>query len=416
MEHFEELTDGVFAFERMAQPEAVVDLVMVAAADLLTPQVATTLEIIEDSLHGTRGDPDDVAEVTLAEIRIATEGHHHVRVVRQERPRRQVGFRFDQRHPLIIRIARHLLPGSISGARYSVDLPFIYLLKSVFYTDAPCPPPPTSHRDTSTTGRQTRRHDSRALLTAHDERVLAKAIEAGRDAAQRLADGSADAGDEQLIVDGENARHHFIEANVRLVQSIANKFNVPMHLDREDLVQDGMIGLDKAVDKFDWRRGFKFSTYATWWIRQSIQRGLEASATTIRIPGHRSRELRIAAAATTSRLTGELAMIDMLSQLDSMDRPLGDGTDTLGSMVRSNDEGPDETAERNVRSEQIDALLDHLDPTSRYAVAARFGLRGHEAVTFAVIANELGVTPQAVRRRVERAIEKLRTHAELIAA
>ena len=142
---------------------------------------------------------------------------------------------------------------------------------------------------TSTTSTRTRRHDRRALLTADDERVLAKAIEAGRRAAQRVADGCADVGDEQLIIDGENARHHFIEANVRLVQSIANKFNVPMHLDRDDLVQDGMIGLDKAVDKFDWRRGYKFSTYATWWIRQAIQRGLEASATTIRIPGHRSR-------------------------------------------------------------------------------------------------------------------------------
>ncbi len=269
---------------------------------------------------------------------------------------------------------------------------------------------------TSTTSTRTRRHDRRALLTADDERVLAKAIEAGRRAAQRVADGCADVGDEQLIIDGENARHHFIEANVRLVQSIANKFNVPMHLDRDDLVQDGMIGLDKAVDKFDWRRGYKFSTYATWWIRQAIQRGLEASATTIRIPGHRSRELRNAAAASTGRLTGDLAMIDMLGQLESMDRPLGDGADTIGAMVRSRDEGPDETAERNIRGEQIDALLDHLDPASRYAVAARFGLRGQESATFADIADVLGVTPQAVRRRVERAIEKLRTHAELIAA
>ncbi len=263
-------------------------------------------------------------------------------------------------------------------------------------------------------GRQ-RRDDRRALLTANDERALAMTIEAGREAARRIADGTAGDGDEQLVIDGEHARHHFIEANVRLVQSIANKFNVPMHLDRDDIVQDGMIGLDRAVEKFDWRRGYKFSTYATWWIRQSIQRGLEASATTIKIPGHRSRELRIATAGA-GRLSDELAVIEMLSQLESMDRPLGDGTDSVGSMVRSDDEGPDERAERNVQGEQIDALLDHLDPTSRYAVAARFGLRGHEPVTFAVIADELGVTPQAVRRRVERAIDKLRAHAAPIAA
>ena len=221
------------------------------------------------------------------------------------------------------------------------------------------------------------------------------------------------------MTEGERARHHFIEANVRLVQSIANRFSVPAHLDREDIVQDGMIGLEKAVEKYDWRRGYKFSTYATWWIRQSIQRGLEASATTIRIPGHRTRELRNAVAASTAtggRLDDELAMIDMLSQLESMDRPIGDGPDTLGTLVASDDEGPDEAAERNVARERIDALLDHLDDTSAFAVAARFGLRGHEPATFAVIAEELGVTPQAVRRRVERAIAKLRTHAEPIAA
>jgi RNA polymerase sigma factor (sigma-70 family) len=109
-------------------------------------------------------------------------------------------------------------------------------------------------------------------------------------------------------------------------------------------------------------------------------------------------------------------MIDMLSQLESMDRPIGDGPDTLGTLVASDGEGPDEAAERNVAREQIDALLDHLDDTSAFAVAARFGLRGHEPATFAVIAEQLGVTPQAVRRRVERAIAKLRTHAEPIAA
>jgi len=275
----------------------------------------------------------------------------------------------------------------------------------------------------TTTGRPTGarrvRRDHRALLTAADERWLAQAIEAGRDASLRVAADDARDGDTELVSEGERARHHFIEANVRLVQSIANRFSVPVHLDRDDIVQDGMIGLEKAVEKFDWRRGYKFSTYATWWIRQSIQRGLEASATTIRIPGHRTRELRTAIAASTAtgvRLDDELAMIDMLSQLESMDRPIGDGPDTLGTLVASSEEGPDEAAERRVARQQIDALLEHLDETSAFAVAARFGLRGHEPATFAVIAEELGVTPQAVRRRVERAIAKLRTHAEPIAA
>jgi RNA polymerase sigma factor (sigma-70 family) len=278
----------------------------------------------------------------------------------------------------------------------------------------------TSHSTTTSTtaasGR--RRRDHRALLTAADERRLAQAIEAGRDAADRLERGEGLTGDADLVVEGSRARNHFIEANVRLVQSIANRYSVPVHLDRDDIVQDGMLGLEKAVAKFDWRRGYKFSTYATWWIRQSIQRGLESSASTIRIPGHRTRELRTALAATLTgeRLSDDLAMIDMLSQLESMDRPIGDGPDTLGTMVACDQEGPDDAAERLVTGERVDALLDQLEPTSAYVVAARFGLRGHEPATFAVIAEELGVTPQAVRRRVERAIAKLRTHAEPIAA
>ncbi len=281
----------------------------------------------------------------------------------------------------------------------------------------PTPRPRVPADDTAGTRRP--RRDHRALLTAADERWLAQAIEAGRDAQLRFDEGTPRDGDAELVAEGQRARHHFIEANVRLVQSIANRFSVPVHLDRDDIVQDGMIGLEKAVEKFDWRRGYKFSTYATWWIRQSIQRGLEASATTIRIPGHRTRELRSAIAASTTsgrRLDDEMAMIDMLSQLESMDRPIGDGPDTLGTLVASDDEGPDEAAERRIAREQIDALLEHLDDISAFAVAARFGLRGRTPATFAAIADELGVTPQAVRRRVERAIVKLRDHAEPIAA
>jgi RNA polymerase primary sigma factor len=275
------------------------------------------------------------------------------------------------------------------------------------------------HAPTAQRSPSRRRPDRRVLLSADDERALAQAIEAGRSARARLLDGGAIDGDVELVAEGERARHHFIEANVRLVQSIANKFNVPIHLDREDIVQDGMIGLEKAVEKFDWRRGYKFSTYATWWIRQAIQRGLEASATTIRIPGHRSRELRNAVAdavASGGRLDDDLAKIDMLTQLESMDRPIGDGLDTLGTLVAGDDEGPDEAAERSVTRQRVGALLEHLDETSAYAVAARFGLRGHEPATFTTIAAELGVTPQAVRRRVERAMVKLRSHAEPIAA
>ena len=180
-------------------------------------------------------------------------------------------------------------------------------------TPSPTPRP----RSRARRQRSTLRRD---LLTAQDERELSKAIEAGRAARKRIDAGDARPDDHELVERGAEARSHFIEANIRLVQSIANRFSVPAHLDREDIVQDGMIGLEKAVEKFDWRRGYKFSTYATWWIRQSIQRGLEASATTIRIPGNRTRELRTALSATVhgERLPDDLAMIDLLLHEDSM--------------------------------------------------------------------------------------------------
>jgi DNA-directed RNA polymerase sigma subunit (sigma70/sigma32) len=149
----------------------------------------------------------------------------------------------------------------------------IDLLKKVFYvvlmTTLTRPDPPTASNAAQRRTRAPRRHDHRALLSAADERWLAQAIEAGRAASGRLECGVDEEGDSALVAEGERARQHFIEANVRLVQSIANRFSVPSALERDDLVQDGMIGLEKAVEKFDWRRGYKFSTYATWWIRQS---------------------------------------------------------------------------------------------------------------------------------------------------
>ncbi|NNK92570.1 MAG: sigma-70 family RNA polymerase sigma factor, partial [Acidimicrobiia bacterium] len=104
-----------------------------------------------------------------------------------------------------------------------------------------------------------------ALLTATEEVELAKVIEAGRDAEARLDDGAERPGDGKLVRDGLRARKRFLESNVRLVLSVASKMKVPAHVDRQDVIQDGMLGLERAVTKFDWRRGYKFSTYATWW-------------------------------------------------------------------------------------------------------------------------------------------------------
>ena len=123
------------------------------------------------------------------------------------------------------------------------------------------------------------------LLNAEDERNLSKAIEKGRDAQKKLEAGERGA---QLRADlraAAKAKDHFIRSNLRLVVSIARRYPLPQGMDLLDLIQEGNLGLEHAVDKFDWRRGFKFSTYATFWIRQAIGRALDQKASLIRIPG-----------------------------------------------------------------------------------------------------------------------------------
>ena len=249
------------------------------------------------------------------------------------------------------------------------------------------------------------------LLDAEEERKLAERIEAGRAAADRIAAGEARPGDRAVVDDADDARRRFVEANVRLVYRMANRFRVSGHVDRNDLVQDGMVGLRTAVEKFDGRKGFRFSTYATWWIRQAIQRGLEHHATTIRIPSHRRSELQTALAADADGdvvLPPELARIAALERLDSLDRTIGDGSDTLGVFVVAAAAGPDEVVTQREDEALVERLLDDLDPETRTAVVRRFGLDGEAPATFAAIAAELGVSDEAARRRVIRALDAMR--------
>ncbi len=252
------------------------------------------------------------------------------------------------------------------------------------------------------------------LLTPADEVELAERIEVGAAAAARLHAGAAGPGDRAAVAAGRRARRRFIEANLGLVISIASRTRVPAHVDRDDLIQDGMIGLDRAVDKFDRRKGYRFSTYATWWIRQSIQRGLERTAGTITIPAHRSSELRTALAGAdgdSSRLPPPLASVAALSQLDSLDRPLGDGDATVADLAAADSAGPDVEVEASTERRGVRSLVDTLDPTTARLVAARFGLDGSEPATFTAIAAELGVSAEAVRRRINRALARLRPDA-----
>ena len=132
------------------------------------------------------------------------------------------------------------------------------------------------------------------LLNAEEERELSRAIEAGRDATTRLEAGEKGAELKRSVRKAAEAKDRFIRANLRLVVSIARRYPLPQGMDLLDLIQEGNLGLEHAVDKFDWRRGFKFSTYATFWIRQAIGRALDQKASLIRIPGDRSASLRAA--------------------------------------------------------------------------------------------------------------------------
>jgi RNA polymerase sigma factor (sigma-70 family) len=137
------------------------------------------------------------------------------------------------------------------------------------------------------------------LLNAQEERDLSRTIELGREAASRI-DAGEDAPDlRRAVRAAASAKDRFIRANLRLVVSIARRYPLPQGMDLGDLIQEGNLGLEHAVDKFDWRKGFKFSTYATFWIRQAIGRALDQKASLVRLPGDRSASLRAALRAVS---------------------------------------------------------------------------------------------------------------------
>lgn len=262
-----------------------------------------------------------------------------------------------------------------------------------------------------------------ALLTAEDERDLAQRIELGREAAHRIESGNEHLGDGRLVADSVKAKHAFVEANVRLVLSTARSFRTPPHVDRNDVIQDGIVGLEKAVDRFDWRKGYKFSTYATWWIRQGMQRGLENTAATIRIPAHRNSELRVALATSEhghADLPPHLQKIAALTTIDSIDRSVGphgdDSSQSMADLMVCNEEGPDVLHEQSSDFSAVHHLLESLDETTRQIIEHRFGFGDRPPQTYAAIAEHFGMSHESVRRRVLKALTTLRPDAEALAA
>ncbi|MDQ3123529.1 MAG: sigma-70 family RNA polymerase sigma factor [bacterium] len=177
---------------------------------------------------------------------------------------------------------------------------------------------------------------------------------------------------------GAAAKDKFIRSNLRLVVSIAKRYPLPSSFEMSDLIQEGNLGLAHAVDKFDWRKGFKFSTYATYWIRQSIGRAIDSKADMIRIPADRALELRSAMRASEggkSRLTDTQACLQQLTNHASLSSPTGAENDReIGEIIPSNSVTPEEEVLTAIVDEEVTKLLSTLDDRQRYAVETHYGL------------------------------------------
>jgi len=253
------------------------------------------------------------------------------------------------------------------------------------------------------------------LLTADEERELSKAVEAGMKAKAAIEAGEDTPENRRLVRKGAEAKDRFIRANLRLVVSVARRYPLPPSMELLDLIQEGNLGLEHAVDKFDWRKGFKFSTYATFWIRQAIGRALDQKASLVRLPGDRSASLRAALRQVSGdgdELDEENARLYRLTTPTSLDRVVGDddGSELIDLIA---DDKPSPEAQILEAEEQalVGDLLGVLDDRARHAVEQRFGLHDGRKRSYREVGEELGVTAEAARRLVKRAMSTVREEA-----
>jgi RNA polymerase primary sigma factor len=274
----------------------------------------------------------------------------------------------------------------------------------------------------------------RQLLTAEEEVNLAKRIEAGLYAEHKLETEKrltkqlrADL--EAVAEDGRRAKAHMLEANLRLVVSVAKKYS-DRGLSLLDVVQEGNLGLIRAVEKFDYTKGYKFSTYAMWWIRQAIQRGFADSARTIRLPVHvlemlsklsrveRDMHQRLGREPTPEELAIELDRTpDQIEELlrtsrqpISLDSTIGeDGETSIGDLIEDID-APEagELVDRQLMADQLRHALDALTPREATIMSMRFGLYDGNPHTLDEIGKALGLTRERIRQLEKQSLSKLR--------
>jgi RNA polymerase primary sigma factor len=273
------------------------------------------------------------------------------------------------------------------------------------------------------------------LLTAHDEVELAKAIEAGLFAEEMMQVGIRANGRGPQLADlmlvsaeGTRAKQRLIEANLRLVVSIAKRY-IGRGLVFLDLIQEGNLGLIRAVEKFDYTKGYKFSTYATWWIRQAITRAIADQARTIRIPVHMvetinkmariQRQLHqdLGREATPEEIAAEMGMhpervaeIQRIAQEPvSLQSPIGEEDSDLGDFIEDADAVvPMEAAAFIMLQDQLDQVLDNLSVREQRIIQLRFGLTDGHPRTLEEVGREFGVTRERIRQIESKTLAKLR--------
>ena len=253
------------------------------------------------------------------------------------------------------------------------------------------------------------------LLTADEERQLSQTIEKGHEAQELIDAGDRSIANRRAVRAAAQAKDRFIRANLRLVVSVARRYPLPPSMELLDLIQEGNLGLEHAVDKFDWHKGFKFSTYATFWIRQAIGRALDQKASLVRLPGDRSASLRAALRQVSGdgdELDDEHARLHRLTTPTSLDRTIGDDdSNELVDLLPDATPGPEFEVMAKAEETMVTGLLEVLDPRAKYAVEQRFGLNDGRKRSYREVGEELGVTAEAARRLVKRAVSAVREQA-----